>query len=920
MTEFVGISHLATLLSTSLLGMLMLSGPSAYASTTTLTIADATGFTSSKPVTMQFPVTRSGDLGVDAVLAYHTVDGTALAGTDYTAASGSILIPAGVSSATIPITIAASNKNLPNQTFQLLLDSATGIGPAPTFAAPQSFAVGPTPYSVAIADINGDGKPDLIVADLYGAYGHTVSVLLNTTPPGSTTQTFASQQTFSAGYKPFSIAVGDFNGDGRPDVVIADENNSTVSILLNSTPPGASTASFAPQQIFLAGMTYTSDAFSVSVADINGDGKPDLAVTNPNDATITVLLNQTAAGAATLNFSAPQSFASGVNPWHATVSDINGDGKPDLVVANYTGDTVSVLLNTTAPGAAVASFAARQAFVAGNYVQAVLTADVSGDGKPDLIVTNDTSVSVLLNITPAGAATPNFSQPTTFQATANFGGAAMADLNGDGKPDVVVVNNSSANAAYVLFNTTASGAATPSFSSPQAVADGGRSTFLTTGDVNGDGKPDLIVANIDDNTVSVLLNTTAPPTATANFTAQQIFATGATPNSVAAADINGDGIVDVIVANLNDNTVSVFLNSTPAGATTPNLTTQQTFTAGAGAYAVTTTDINGDGRPDVIVVNYTPGPFPTGTVSVLLNATVPGAATASLATQQTFVTGGNPTSVATADLNGDGKPDLIITDDADNTISVLLNTTAPGAVTPTFAPQQVFATGVNPVSVTTADLNGDGKPDVIVANQGYQVVSVLVNTTPPGATTPSFAAQQTFAAGMPPFGLPFSVTTADVNGDGLPDLIVADNSSSGSVSVLLNTTPPGASILSFSAQQTFFAGFNPESVTTADVDGDGKPDLIVANSGGNVSMLLNTTPPGDATPQFAVAQLFPVGAAPRSVVTADINRDGRPDLIATNQSSNTISVLLNAQYQTDVVNSPATGTIVHDYIYANNFE
>ncbi len=102
---------------------------------------------------------------------------------------------------------------------------------------------------------------------------------------------------------------------------------------------------------------------------------------------------------------------------------------------------------------------------------------------------------------------------------------------------------------------------------------------------------------------------------------------------------------------------------------------------------------------------------------------------------------------------------------------MLLNTTAPGATTPSFATQQTFATGSLPISVTAADVNGDGKPDLIVANeQRSNTVSVLLNTTAPGATTPSFATQQTFAAGNGPF----SVTAADVNGDGKPDLIVAN--------------------------------------------------------------------------------------------------------------------------------------------------
>ena len=145
--------------------------------------------------------------------------------------------------------------------------------------------------------------------------------------------------------------------------------------------------------------------------------------------------------------------------------------------------------------------------------------------------------------------------------------------------------------------------------------------------------------------------------------------------------------------------------------------------------------------------------------------------TPSFAAQQTFATGGEP-------VLGDGgrrqrrrqaRPDRREFRRR-NTVSVLLNTTAPGATTPSFAAQQTFATGDQPYSVTAADINGDGKPDLIVANCEANTVSVLLNTTAPGATTPSFATQQTFATGSEPD----SVTAADVNGDGKPDLIVAN--------------------------------------------------------------------------------------------------------------------------------------------------
>ena len=191
-----------------------------------------------------------------------------------------------------------------NVTFQLQFDNATGIGPTPSFATQQTFATGSGPQSAVIVDINNDGKADAVVTN--GNEG-TVSVLLNTTAPGATTLTFAARQTFATGSDPISVKVADINGDGKPDLVIANDGSNSLSVLLNTTTPGSSTFTFAAQQVFPMGVGPTS----VSIADVNGDGKPDVIVTNLDDNNISLLLNTTAPGAATPTFAARQNFATG---------------------------------------------------------------------------------------------------------------------------------------------------------------------------------------------------------------------------------------------------------------------------------------------------------------------------------------------------------------------------------------------------------------------------------------------------------------------------------------------------------------------------------------------------------------------------------------------------------------------------------
>jgi hypothetical protein len=299
-----------------------------------------------------FQVTRSGDLTPAVDVGYAVTDGTAISGTNYTstAPTGVLDFSSGQTTATIPLTILSNNFPQASRSFTVNLSGVDTLGPPATFAVQQAFATGSNSLSVVVADLNGDGRPDLIVANNGGP--GTVSVLLNTTAPGATTASFAAQQTFATGNHPLSVVVADLNGDGRPDLIVANYEedpytDGTVSVLLNTTAPGATTASFAAQQTFATG----SGPFSVAAADVNGDGRPDLILANFDSDTVSVLLNTTAPGATTPSFAAQQTFATGNGPVSVTAADVNGDGCPDLLISNASSNTVSVLLNKTTPGA-----------------------------------------------------------------------------------------------------------------------------------------------------------------------------------------------------------------------------------------------------------------------------------------------------------------------------------------------------------------------------------------------------------------------------------------------------------------------------------------------------------------------------------------------------------------------------------------
>ncbi|MGQ0700411.1 MAG: FG-GAP-like repeat-containing protein [Panacagrimonas sp.] len=848
--------------------------------------------------TLNVPVTRSGDTSQTIGLTYRTNDGgtpPATAGTDYEETEfATAALPAGATSVNLPVTIKGDADIEPDERFLVHLLSAHSAGPRIEYSATStSFAVDSGPESVATADFNGDGRPDMAVVNRFG---DTVSVLLNNSAPGDSTPSFAPKTDFGAGTNPRAVTVADFNGDGRLDLAVS--GGSRVSILINATMPGDLAPSFLTRVDFGTG----GGSLSVTAADFNGDGRPDLAAVNANVDSVSVLRNTTAPGAATPSFAPKADFAVGSVPFFVTAADFNGDGRPDLAVANQFSDTVSVLINNGTLGPATPSFEPKTDFAAGDRPQSIAVADLNGDGRPDLAVANIGSddVSVLLNTATPGATTAGFAPKTDFFTGDLPFSVAAGDLNGDGRPDLAVANIGAP--VSVLLNTGAPGDSTPSFALKSNVGPGSNNVAVATADFNVDGRPDMAVtSSFGSPTVKVLLNTTATGNNPVSFAPKTDFDPGDFSTSVTDADFNGDGRPDLAVANRTSDVVSVLLNTTAPGAATASYGLRSEFGTGESPLTVIAADLNGDGRPDLATANRQ-----SGNVSVLLNTTAPGDTTPSFASKSDFGAGGRPFSVAAGDLNGDGRPDLAVANLNDDNVSVLLNTTAPGATSPSFATKADFAAGNEPRSVTVADLNGDGRPDLATANFATDNVSVLLNSTAPGATTPSFASKSDFGAGD---GAQF-VTAADLNGDGRPDLAVSD-ASDDTVAILINITAAGATSASFAQRTLVSVGINignslPNGLSAADLNGDGRLDLAVGYSNeGSVSVLRNLTAPGAAAASFDRTDFTPFFNP--TVRTVDINSDGRPDLAGIG------NILLNSLYGgVTISGNEATATILND--------
>jgi hypothetical protein len=703
------------------------------------------------------------------------------------------------------------------------------VATCPVFAAEAVYAADIYPSSLAIGDVNADGKPDLVVAN---GTASSVSILL-----GNGDGTVRPAVHYSSGaFTAFAVAVaiGDVNGDAKPDVVVANRDANSVAILL-----GNGDGTFGAAASFSVG----NAPYAVAIGDVNGDGKADLAVANSNSNTVSILL-----GNGNGTFAAAVHYAVQLTPMSIAIGDVSGDGKPDLAVANGNSSSVSILL-----GNGNGTFAAAVHYGVGSGPISIAIGDVSGDAKPDLAVANQLSntVSILL-----GNGNGTFATAVSYGAAGDPFSVALGDVNGDGKLDVAVLNAASTSVSILPGNGTGG------FGTPINSVAGTTARSLALGDISGDGKLDVAVADTLSDTVSIVLGNGDGTFARAAVN----YGIGGSSFSIAMGDVNGDGKRDLVVPNWNSSVVGVLLGN-GNGTFGPAVS----WGADSGADSVAIGDVNGDGKADLAVGNYY-----SHNVSILLgngNGTFALAVNYSLGASNSI-----PVALTLADVNGDGALDLAVATAGSGVVAILL-----GNGNGSFAAPVNYGfggSGAGPESVTVGDVNGDGKPDLAVATSFSNTVSILL-----GNGNGTFG----LAVNYPVGAAPWSVAIGDMNGDGHADVAVA-NSGSNSVSILLGN---GTGTF-FAGAVNYATGFSPRSVVMGDINGDGKPDLAVANANSNsVSILL-----GNGTGTVAPATNYRVGAVPYLVAMGDLNGDGKLDLAFSNTGSANVSVLLNTSCST----------------------
>jgi hypothetical protein len=381
-------------------------------------------------------------------------------------------------------------------------------------------------------DINNPGSSSAVVQEQVTAL-----------PQGG----FSPSSSYGAGNFAISITVGDFNGDGKPDFAVANEQANNVSVLI-----GNGDGSFRTAVNYATG----TNPYSVVAADFDGDGKTDLAVANSNVSGTGVGNISILAGNGDGTFRAAVNLipGPGASPYALTAADFNGDGKADLAVVSFSNQSIYIL-----QGNGDGTFQTGVRYVVGANPQSIVAGDFNGDGKTDLAVANSSvsttgngSVSVLL-----GNGDGTFLAAASYAANANPSSIGVADFNGDGKQDLAVANQNSFDISILTGNGDGTFRASTNYPANGKVAG------LVVADFNGDGKPDVAVANPQSNTASVLLGN-----GDGTLQAATTYATDISPFSMVAGDFNGDGRTDMAIANVSGWNVTVYLGKAPGTTTT----------------------------------------------------------------------------------------------------------------------------------------------------------------------------------------------------------------------------------------------------------------------------------------------------------------------------------------------------------------
>jgi len=834
--------------------------------------------------------------------------------------------------------------------------------------------------SIVAEDLDHDGHMDLVLAH-SGSYngdsdvGNTLTVLM-----GSATGSF-TQRTIPVGYGPCGLAVVDVNSDTLPDIITANSVSGTVTVLLAcgggefcESPSSPYTVETVDATNDLRPLLDTNPA-AVSVADVNRDDRVDIVTTGGNN-TIVVLIGQPhdtftarttvplehrVSSLTTIDFNRDRwvdvaassddgfitillgdgsggfhvgdVFESSGLPKCLATADFDKDGSADLVTANYYNDNASVLL-----GRGDGSFIATQGLsfsVAKRSEQAELCmADFNGDGRIDLLKTDDGSEDLTVLI---GSGDGTFFKRKSIGVGPNLGNVAAADVNVDGRMDLVSAKN---DGIRVLL-----GVGDGTFMAPKRVVSLSSLETSAVSDFNGDGVPDVAVFlageyhgdEWEKPSVSVLLGD-----GTGSFTLKSKCYLEYVPECVAPYDVDGDGDIDVVLYNYPRSGIDVIPPNditTLLGNGKGDLSIAFHLDTGRDGASIAVGDFTGDGRIDVVTFNdgWT-----------ICEGDGQGGFTKGLNLGVVTSPGDGYARVNAADMNNDGHCDIIIAGYFDSGVYVLLSN-GDGS----FSVTRRFDVGLFPARTAIGDLNNDGRLDVVTRNLGSGDITVLLcgddgvldgfseerGVTLSAVSSRFFtnAASQAVSAAL--LNANSSLDALAINRDG--NLVVRYDTETITHGLQLPLGPPGIGTLGMAFDSTVLAApalpsriaaidnrrdtlfigtprsdgdiavsqvlraaakaapTAPTAVLSrlaratgylGDLNADGYDDIVVSDPGSGTIDLLVTGAGGLFND--TQWQRLAGGGGPIDVFIVDVNRDGAADLVTSNQVSGDVSVRL----------------------------
>jgi|GEM_PF-845955 len=734
------------------------------------------------------------------------------------------------------------------------------------------------PVFVTFGDIDGDGKADMVVTN--GSIS-TVSVFQNISVTGTiTAASFSPPFDLATPAPPAGAVLGDIDGDGKLDIVLGIPSANTISIFKNTSGLGAlTTNSFAPRVDISTG----SNPNYLAINDIDGDGMPDIISPMTGSNVVSIYRNVGPSGIISSSTFAPVvDIATNLAPLGIAVKDLDGDGKPDIVVGNLGGASISTFKNIGFSGViSTNSFASKIDYVTGQRPTVIDVDDFDGDGIPDIAagIETDGALAVL-----RGAGNGTFSSPVEFTSGTSPDGLAVSDMNGDGKLDIAVSNFSS-NAVSLFINASTSGSITSGSFSTVHFSAPSRPYGVALQDVDGDGKTDLAVADDGTNTVSIFRNALALPiinsfAPTSGSPGNLITITGT--GFTEASSVTFGGVPSLAFTIVSSTTINATVGAAGSGnivVTTPEGTSTFsgfTFTPPPSISSFSPTS----GQVGTAVTITGSGFSSTAASNMVYFGAVKSTVTLASTTQLTVtVPVGASNTPITVEANGlqasSGQP-FDVTSSGNN--NVVLNHTA-----------DVLAPA-SPYSVAFGDIDGDGKPDMVVPN-GI-ALSVYQNISSSGSLgTNSFGASVDLNTGS----YPYWAKLIDIDGDGKLDL-AATNPGISTISIFRNISSGGPiSLSSFAPRIDINSENSPYVLDIADIDGDGKPDLITTSRSNNTLVIIgNKSSPGNITPaSFAPSVDFGTLSQPTGVAVGDLNGDGKKDIVVGNLNQASLSVYIS---------------------------